>query len=63
MSDGTKGTSTSDPAGTEAKAPSGPLPKNYHHEVELVAALKSGGANIPAEKALDPARRRMSAPS
>ncbi|MCC8957178.1 fumarylacetoacetate hydrolase family protein [Bradyrhizobium sp. Pear77] len=29
------------------------LTKNYHHEVELVAALKSGGANIPADKALD----------
>jgi fumarylpyruvate hydrolase len=29
------------------------LTKNYHHEVELVAALKSGGANIPAEKALE----------
>ncbi len=29
------------------------LTKNYHHEVELVAALKSGGSNIPAEKALD----------
>jgi fumarylpyruvate hydrolase len=29
------------------------LTKNYHHEVELVAALKSGGTNIPAEKALD----------
>ena len=29
------------------------LTKNYHHEVELVAALKSGGANIPPEKALD----------
>src|SRR4029077_17831695 len=27
------------------------LTKNYPHEVELVAALKSGGANIPAEKA------------
>ncbi len=27
--------------------------KNYHHEVELVAALKSGGTNIPADKALD----------
>ena len=23
------------------------LTKNYHHEVELVAALKSGGTNIP----------------
>jgi fumarylpyruvate hydrolase len=29
------------------------LTKNYHHEVELVAALKSGGSNIPPEKALD----------
>jgi fumarylpyruvate hydrolase len=29
------------------------LTKNYHHEVELVAALKSGGTNIPAEQALD----------
>lgn len=29
------------------------LTKNYHHEVELVAALKSGGTNIPADKALD----------
>ncbi|MGJ4930155.1 fumarylacetoacetate hydrolase family protein [Bradyrhizobium sp. HKCCYLS2038] len=29
------------------------LTKNYHHEVELVAALKSGGTNIPVESALD----------
>jgi fumarylpyruvate hydrolase len=29
------------------------LTKNYHHEVELVAALKSGGTNIPAEQALE----------
>ncbi|MGY8632038.1 fumarylacetoacetate hydrolase family protein [Bradyrhizobium sp. 14AA] len=29
------------------------LTKNYHHEVELVAVLKSGGTNIPPEKALD----------
>jgi len=29
------------------------LTKNYHHEVELIAALKSGGTNIPADKALD----------
>src|SRR6201991_5203606 len=28
------------------------LTKNYHYEVELVAALKSGGTNIPAQKAL-----------
>jgi fumarylpyruvate hydrolase len=29
------------------------LTKNYHHEVELVAALKSGGTNISQEQALD----------
>jgi fumarylpyruvate hydrolase len=29
------------------------LTKNYHHEVELVAALKSGGTNIAPEKALE----------
>jgi 2-keto-4-pentenoate hydratase/2-oxohepta-3-ene-1,7-dioic acid hydratase in catechol pathway len=29
------------------------LTKNYHYEVELVAALKSGGKDIPIEKALD----------
>ncbi len=29
------------------------LTKNYHHEVELVAALKSGGTNIAPEAALD----------
>ncbi len=29
------------------------LTKNYHHEVELVAALKSGGSIIPAETALE----------
>src|ERR1700733_12151800 len=29
------------------------LTKNYHHEVELVAALKSGGINISPDKALD----------
>jgi 2-keto-4-pentenoate hydratase/2-oxohepta-3-ene-1,7-dioic acid hydratase in catechol pathway len=29
------------------------LTKNYHHEVELVVALKSGGTNIPPEQALD----------
>lgn len=30
-----------------------PLTKNYHHEIELVAALKSGGRAIPAAQALD----------
>lgn len=39
--------------GTVADHPYPLLTKNYHHEVELVAALKSGGTNIPADKALD----------
>jgi len=30
-----------------------PLTSNYHHEVELVAAIGKGGANIPMESALD----------
>jgi fumarylpyruvate hydrolase len=30
-----------------------PLTQNYHYEVELVAFLKSGGRDIPAEQALD----------
>src|SRR5258707_3243589 len=29
------------------------LTKDLHHEVELVVAMKSGGMNIPADKALD----------
>lgn len=29
------------------------LTKNYHYEIELVAALKSGGINIPVASALD----------
>src|SRR5579864_4543438 len=32
--------------GTVADHPYPSLTKNYHHEVELVAALKSGGTNI-----------------
>jgi len=39
--------------GKVADHPYPPLTKNYHYEVELVAALKSGGKNIPAAKALD----------
>lgn len=39
--------------GTVADHPYPSLTKNYHHEVELVAELKSGGSNIPADKALD----------
>src|ERR1700687_4200007 len=34
--------------GAAADHPYPPLTKNYHYEVELVAALKSGGKNIPA---------------
>jgi fumarylpyruvate hydrolase len=30
-----------------------PRTANLHHEIELVAALKSGGADIPPEQALD----------
>ncbi|RTL38616.1 MAG: FAA hydrolase family protein [Burkholderiales bacterium] len=30
-----------------------PLTKNYHYELELVAALHQGGRNVPVEKALD----------
>src|SRR6187200_3431531 len=29
------------------------LTKDMHHEVELVVALKSGGLNIPLDRALD----------
>jgi fumarylpyruvate hydrolase len=39
--------------GAVADHPYPSLTKNYHHEVELVVALKSGGTNIPPEQALD----------
>ena len=39
--------------GKAADHPYPPLTSNYHYEVELIAALKSGGKNIPAAKALD----------
>ena len=39
--------------GAVANHPYPSLTKNYHHEVELVAALKSGGTNIPPEQALE----------
>jgi 2-keto-4-pentenoate hydratase/2-oxohepta-3-ene-1,7-dioic acid hydratase in catechol pathway len=39
--------------GEVADHPYPSLTKNYHHEVELVAALKSGGTNIATAKALD----------
>ncbi len=30
-----------------------PKTEDVHHEIELVVALKSGGSDIPVEKALD----------
>ena len=36
-----------------ATIPYPPLTKDMHHEVELIVAMKSGGLNIPADKALD----------
>jgi fumarylpyruvate hydrolase len=41
------------PIGSVTDHPYPSLTKNYHYEVELVAALKSGGTNIPIEKALE----------
>ncbi len=41
------------PVGVVADHPYPSLTKNYHHEVELVAALKSGGTDIAPEHALD----------
>lgn len=39
--------------GSVADHPYPSLTKNYHYEVELVCALKSGGKNIAVDKALD----------
>jgi 2-keto-4-pentenoate hydratase/2-oxohepta-3-ene-1,7-dioic acid hydratase in catechol pathway len=39
--------------GTVADHPYPTLTKNYHYEVELVAALNKGGRNIAVDKALD----------
>ena len=36
-----------------ALVPYPPLTKDLHHEVELIVAMKSGGLNIVADKALD----------
>jgi fumarylpyruvate hydrolase len=36
-----------------ATIPYPPLTKDLHHEVELIVAMKSGGLNIAADKALD----------
>ena len=39
--------------GTTADHPYPPLTKNYHYEIELVAALAKGGRDVPVEQALD----------
>jgi 2-keto-4-pentenoate hydratase/2-oxohepta-3-ene-1,7-dioic acid hydratase in catechol pathway len=41
------------PPGTVADHPYPSLTKNYHYEVELVAALSRGGRNIPIDQALE----------
>ena len=41
------------PIGQSVNHPYPALTKNYHHEIELVAALSKGGRNIPVEKALE----------
>jgi fumarylpyruvate hydrolase len=38
---------------TDGRFPYPPKTKDVHHEIELVVALGKGGADIPAEKALD----------
>ena len=41
------------PPGATVDHPYPTLTKNYHYEVELVAALSKGGRNVPPDKALD----------
>ena len=41
------------PIGTTVDHPYPPLTKNYHYEIELVAALNKGGRNIAIDRALD----------
>jgi len=41
------------PPGETIDHPYPTLTKNYHYEVELVAALGKGGRDVPAERALD----------
>src|SRR5437660_10759312 len=41
------------PPGETVDHPYPPLTKNYHYEVELVAALGKGGRDIPPERALE----------
>ena len=41
------------PPGVTIDHPYPTLTKNYHYEVELVAALAKGGRDVPVERALD----------
>src|SRR4051812_5699900 len=41
------------PPGETVDHPYPTLTKNYHYEIELVAALNKGGRNIPLDRALD----------
>ena len=41
------------PPGETIEHPYPTLTKNYHYEVELVAALAKGGRNVPVDRALD----------
>ena len=41
------------PEGVTIDHPYPPMTKNYHYEVELVAALGLGGRDVPVERALD----------
>jgi 2-keto-4-pentenoate hydratase/2-oxohepta-3-ene-1,7-dioic acid hydratase in catechol pathway len=41
------------PPGQTIDHPYPPLTKNYHYEVELVAALAKGGRNVPVDRALE----------
>jgi fumarylpyruvate hydrolase len=41
------------PPGRTTDHPYPTLTKNYHHEIELVAALGAGGRNVPPDRALD----------
>ena len=41
------------PPGATVDHPYPPITKNYHYEIELVAALKGGGKNVPVDRALE----------
>ncbi|HWZ71552.1 MAG TPA: fumarylacetoacetate hydrolase family protein [Casimicrobiaceae bacterium] len=41
------------PIGSTIDHPYPPLTKNYHYEIELVAAINKGGRNIPIDRALE----------